>query len=86
MNAGVGFRLAQALGGKPEGRRAFLCKCPCPRHGRGWGDRHQSLRIRESADGAIDLTCLAGCAEDDVRRHVGRIAARHRITLPRRAS
>ncbi len=82
MNGGAAFAIAKALRGKPAGLRAFLCKCPVPSHGRGWGDRSPSLRIREDADGAIELECLAGCNANSVRWHVERIAARRRIQLP----
>ena len=83
MSAGAGFAIAKALGGKPDGGlRTFMGKCPCPLHGRGLGDRTPSLRIREDAGGAVELTCLAGCAEADVRRHVQKVAARRRIVLP----
>ena len=86
MNGGGAFAIAKALRGKPAGLRAFLCKCPVPSHGRGWGDRSPSLRIRENAGGAIELECLAGCDPTSVRRHVQRTAARHRILLPAEVS
>ncbi len=85
MTGGASFAIAKALSGRPDGLRAFMCRCPVPHHGRGWGDRNPSLRIREETDGTIKLTCLAKCAEADVRRHVERIAARRRISLPARA-
>jgi hypothetical protein len=86
MNSGAAFRLAQALGGRPDGRRSFICRCPNPLHGRGLGDRNPSLRIYENADGELEIVCLAGCREDNVRRHAERVAARHRISIPARAS
>lgn len=82
MNGGVGFALARALGGRPDGARAYRCNCPVPRHGgHGWADREGSLTIREKG-GELTITCGAGCSSDDVRRHVERIAARRRIVLP----
>ncbi len=84
--SGIAIRIAQALGGKPGGPRTFMGKCPCPLHGRGWGDRQPSLRIREGANGAIELECLAGCDPDAVHRHVEKIAARHRVFLPPQAT
>ncbi len=84
---GAAVKLAKALGGKPDGGlRTFMGKCPCPLHGRGLGDRTPSLRIREDAGGALELTCLAGCDPSSVRRHVEKIAARHRVFLPPQAT
>jgi len=49
----------------------FTARCPCPGHGRGRGDRHPSLSVREGADRRCLVFCFAACATEDVLTALG---------------
>jgi putative DNA primase/helicase len=51
---------------KPTSDGGCLVSCPCPDHGQGHGDRHQSLSINAGATGGVVLYCHAGCRTEDV--------------------
>jgi putative DNA primase/helicase len=51
---------------KSAGDGGFLVSCPCPDHGKGQGDRHQSLSINAGDAGGVVLYCHAGCRTEDV--------------------
>ncbi len=56
--------IAKVLGGHRAGDR-YLCRCPLPGHGRGCGDRHPSLSVRDG-DKRLLVRCYAGCDARDV--------------------
>jgi putative DNA primase/helicase len=51
---------------RTTGEGGFLASCPCPDHGKGEGDRHQSLSICAGDAGGVVLYCHAGCQTEDV--------------------
>jgi hypothetical protein len=53
--------IARVLGGRPAGN-GYLCRCPVPTHGKGNGDRHPSLGIRDGAIGLLAV-CFAGARD-----------------------
>jgi putative DNA primase/helicase len=60
--------IAVALGGRlatPCTDGAWLTRCPCPGHGRGKGDRHPSLSLKDG-DRRVLLRCFAGCSKTAV--------------------
>jgi putative DNA primase/helicase len=66
--------IAKVLHGHRSGD-GWLCRCPLPTHGRGGGDKHPSLLVKDG-DTAILCTCFAGCDRRDVLaelRHRGMI-------------
>ncbi len=54
----------RALGGFPA-RNGYLCRCPVPSHGKGKGDRHPSLSVRDG-EFRLMLHCFAGCDPADI--------------------
>jgi hypothetical protein len=56
--------IAKALGGKRSGR-GYICRCPCPNHGKGNGDRNPSLSI-DDGDERLLVKCFAGCDVRDI--------------------
>ena len=48
------------------GEGGYLASCPCAGHGKGRGDRHQSLAISAGDGGGVVLYCHAGCQTEDV--------------------
>lgn len=56
--------IARTLGGKPIGN-AFLCHCPVPGHGKGYGDRNRSLIVKDG-ERALLFKCFAGCSPRDI--------------------
>jgi hypothetical protein len=62
--------VAKALRGTPNGR-GFLCRCPCPTHGQGKGDRHPSLSITDGDDQLL-VHCHAGCDSRDIIAELSR--------------
>ncbi len=54
-----------------HGNRQYSASCPCVGHGNGYGDRRQSLSIKEADDGKTLLHCQAGCKLDDILSSVG---------------
>lgn len=67
------------------GAVGYICHCPLPTHGKGRGDLHPSLSVKDG-DSAPLLYCFAGCDArdifDELRRRVlrddGRDPRRHR--------
>lgn len=62
MNEARRFRAVgvfKALGGI-RARDGYLCRCPVPSHGKGKGDRHPSLSVRDG-DYRLLVHCFAGC-------------------------
>lgn len=57
--------IVRALGGKSRGPQG-IAPCPVPTHGRGRGDRHPSLSIKEGDQGRVLVHCHAGCEPSDV--------------------
>jgi hypothetical protein len=56
--------IARALGGK-RNADGYICHCPVPSHGKGRGDRHPSLSLRDG-DSAVLVHCFANCDRIDV--------------------
>lgn len=59
--------IARAYRGRHVGQGWWLVRCPCAGHGKGHGDRHPSLSIRDGDDGGLVPVCKAGCDWRDVR-------------------
>lgn len=59
-----------ALGGNRV-HNDFLCHCPVPSHGKGNGDPHPSLSVRDG-DGGLLLHCFGGCAPSAIRAELER--------------
>ncbi len=57
--------IARTLKGARTGD-GFLVGCPVPTHGRGNGDRHPSLSIRDGDDGRLLVHCHTGCDPRDI--------------------
>jgi hypothetical protein len=61
--------IARALGGH-RSRDGFLVRCPVPGHGRGNGDRHPPLLIKDGETRVL-VHCFAGCSVRDVLDALG---------------
>ncbi len=57
--------ISRALKGTKTGD-GFLVRCPVPTHGKGKGDRHPSLSLRDGDDGRLLVCCHAECDPRDV--------------------
>ena len=57
--------IARALRGRRCGDGGWLCRCPVGSHGKGDGDHHPSLSIRDG-ETALLVRCFAGCDPRDV--------------------
>jgi len=49
----------------------FAARCPVTGHGKGRGDRHPSLSVREGADQRVLVYCFAGCSAEEIVRAIG---------------
>jgi putative DNA primase/helicase len=56
--------IARALGGHANGD-GWICRCPLPTHGKGKGDKHPSLSVRDG-DTALVVNCFGNCDPLDV--------------------
>ncbi len=59
------------LSGVKKGGSGWQTRCPVADHGKGRGDRNQSLSVAEAEDGRVLLHCHAGCALGDILAAVG---------------
>lgn len=75
--------VAAQLGGVRNGA-GWLCRCPLPSHGRGKGDKHPSLSLRDGDDGRLLVHCHAGCDPVEILKALegGPVARRDRATPP----
>ena len=56
---------------RDDGHGQFSASCPCPTHGNGKGDKHQSLSIKAGDDGRTLIHCQAECELADILFNVG---------------
>jgi len=58
-------RIGVALKGRRNGK-GWLVSCPCPNHGKGYGDRNPSLSVSDGDGDRILMRCFAGCEFDEI--------------------
>jgi putative DNA primase/helicase len=63
--------IARTLGGVRNGA-GWLCRCPCPSHGQGRGDRRPSLSVKDG-DRVLLVRCFAGCTASEVLTELRRL-------------
>lgn len=63
----------ESTGGRVKQQRPgdYLVSCPAASHGKGRGDRNPSLHLTEGLDEQVLVSCMAGCATDEVLDALG---------------
>ncbi|MBN9021583.1 MAG: toprim domain-containing protein [Rhizobiales bacterium] len=61
--------VARRLNGR-KAKEEWLCRCPVPGHGKGRGDLHPSLSVRDGRQGLL-VKCHAGCEQEKVLAAIG---------------
>lgn len=75
MTAPSAEAVKRALGGIATSS-GYLCRCPVPTHGRGLGDRHPSLTVKDGRVGLV-VHCFAGCDPRDVLTAIDKLDLTH---------